>query len=308
MALSQEERIHWEKVIQETGGTREIMLNSREIPEKLSRCTKLVERTERMLPVGKGGIPDVRIVITKALDRKEECPVHVNCHGGGFVFPQGEDDDYYCAHIAAGIHGIVVDVDYAVGPDHPFPTAFEQSYAAVQWAFSQCKAWKADPKKVSMGGQSAGANLTAAVALRANETKDFQLCLQIPQYAAMDFDTDPSQKPEAEKQTEGAMERMRAFTAFYTAGQKELTKSPFVSPALATDDMLKGLPETLIITAGKCPLRYEDEAYGMRLVAAGTEVTMRRFLNSRHGFAGRMVDEWWEAQECVIRAISRASL
>ncbi|RHP42125.1 alpha/beta hydrolase [Clostridium sp. AF32-12BH] len=305
MALSQEERKHWEDVIRETGGTREIMLNSREIPEKLSKCRELVERTEMMLPVEKAGIPDVRIVITKALDRKDGCPVHVNCHGGGFVFPQGEDDDYYCAHIASGIHGIVVDVDYAVGPDHPFPTAFEQSYAAVQWAFSQCENWHADEKRVSMGGQSAGGNLTAAVALRANESKDFQLCLQVLAYAAMNFQTDPASRPET---TPGAVERMRAFDAFYTAGDKALNLSPFVSPGLATDAMIKDLPSTLIITAGRCNLRFEDEAYGMRLVEAGTEVTMKRFLNSRHGFAGRMVDEWWEAQECVIHAILGASL
>ncbi|MEQ2563279.1 alpha/beta hydrolase [Ventrimonas sp. CLA-AP-H27] len=308
MALSQQEREYWGRVIRETGGTREIMLNSREIPEKLKICTENTVRQEYKLPVNKKGVPDVRVIVTKAIDRKEGCPVHVNCHGGGFVFPQGEDDDFYCAHIAVGIKGIVVDVDYAVGPDYPFPVAFEQSYAAVEWAFSQCEAWKADRNRVSMGGQSAGGNLTAAVALRANESKDFQLCLQVLQYAVMDFATDPGNKPEARLQTDGAIERMRAFDAYYTGGDANLNVLPFVSPALATDKMIEGLPQTLIVTAGKCNLRFEDEAYGMRLAAVGVPVTMKRFLNSRHGFAGRMVDEWWEAQECVIRAINRVTL
>lgn len=308
MALSQQEREYWENIICNTGGTREVMLKSREFPEKLKQCTEKVERQECTVPVNKEGIPDVRIVITKALDRKKGCPVHINCHGGGFVFPQGEDDDFYCAHIASGMHGIVVDVDYAVGPDYPFPTAFEQSYFIAFWVFSQCEAWEADKNRVSMGGQSAGANLTAAVALRANESKDFRLCLQVLQYAVMDFATDPANKPEARRQTDGAIERMRAFDAYYTAGDDNLNLLPFVSPGRATEKMIKGLPATLIITAGKCNLRFEDEAYGMRLAASGSEVTIKRFLNSRHGFAGRMVDEWWEAQECVIRAINRTSL
>ena len=157
-----------------------------------------------------------------------------------------------------------------------------------------------------MGGQSAGANLTAAVALRAGESGDFRLCLQVLAYGVMDFATDPGQKPDARNQTEGAMERMRAFNAYYTGGDRNLNLSPYVSPALATDRMLKGLPPALIITAGQCGLRFEDEAYGRRMAAQGVEVTIKRFLNSRHGFAGRMVDEWWEAQECIIRAVNRA--
>ena len=65
--------------------------------------------------------PPVRLVISTALDRTDNCPVHVNMHGGGFVFPQDHDDDLYCARVAAGIRGIVVDIDYAISWDHPLP-------------------------------------------------------------------------------------------------------------------------------------------------------------------------------------------
>ena len=79
-----------------------------------------------------------------------------------------------------------MDIDYAVSWDHPFPTAFEQSYAVVKWVFEQCSAWNADPKRISVGGHSAGGCLSAAIALRAAATRDFTLCMQLLDYSALD--------------------------------------------------------------------------------------------------------------------------
>ena len=299
--MLEERKQYYLDIIANTGAKREVMIDSREIPEDYRAYLDAVERKEYIIDVPAVGVP-VKCVVSFAKNRTENCPVHVNAHGGGFVIQRNEDDDMYCAHLADGIRGIVVDVEYALCPEYAFPVAFEQCYEAVKWTFGKCKEWTADENRVSMGGHSAGGNLTAAVALKANGSKDFKLCLQILDYAALDFATDALDKP-GNREPMMPVERSRAFTAFYVDDNLELTKSPMVSPAFATDEMLAGLPKALVITAGKCGFRFENEKYGRRMAEQGVEVSMKRFLNSRHGFSVRLVDEWREAQDLIIRYI-----
>lgn len=149
-----------------------------------------------------------------------------------------------------------------------------------------------------MGGHSAGGCLVAAIAMKAAKTGDFMPCLQILDYAALDnyaaFE-------------EGGSERSQAFSTYYCDGNVELLKDPYVSPAYAECDMMAGQPRALIINAQNCPFCEMNEEYGRKMIEAGNEVTMKRFLNSRHGFTVRMVDEWQEAQTLIIRAILQAS-
>lgn len=147
MSLTQQQKEEYRQVLERTGAHRNV---TRVITEEYKAFLNKVKQEEFTLPLEAPAAP-VRLVISTALDRTDNCPVHVNMHGGGFVFPQDHDDDLYCARVAAGIRGIVVDIDYAISWDHPFPTAFEQSYAVVKWVFEQCSAWNADPKRVSVG-------------------------------------------------------------------------------------------------------------------------------------------------------------
>lgn len=296
MALTAEDKMELEEVLKRTGAHRETGAATRVIPEWYQANMEKVDRKEIVLPVPKAGAP-VRCVITAAKDKADDCPVHINMHGGGFIFRQDGDDDLYCAHVAARIRGIVIDIDYASSRDYPYPMAFNQSYEVVRWVFGQCSAWGADPEKVSIGGHSAGGCLAAAISLKAAETKDFRLCLQILDYAA----TDNYMAYE-----EGGAERSRAFSDYYADGERERLKEPYASPAYATVDMMGGQPRTLIVNAARCPFCKINEEYGKRLVEAGTEVIMKRFLNSRHGFVIRMLDEWQEAQELIIREIMEA--
>ncbi len=268
------------------------------IPEEYTAYLDQVEQRELTLPLEAPAYP-VRLVISTAKDKMDQCPIHVNMHGGGFVYPQDHDDDMYCAHLAAATHGIVVDIDYATSWEHPFPCAFEQSYAVVKWVFEQCEGWGGDPKRISIGGSSAGGALTAAISMRAAATKDFELCLQILDYAALD---------NYQSVLPGANERSNAFSKLYADGDDRVLQLPFCSPAFATDDMLKNLPPTLIINAGHCPFKKDNEQYGLRMAAMGTEVTIKCFMDSPHGFTVRMAGEWQEAQELIIRAINEASL
>ena len=300
MDFTDQEKEAFHKIIQETGGNRETMLQAREIPDWYSAYLNRVERTAVTSPVPSVGVP-VTCYISAAKDRTSGCPVHINCHGGGFYLPQNQDDDMYCAHLAAEIKGIVVDVDYALCPDHSFPVAFEQSYEAVKWAFGQCREWDADPNRVSMGGHSAGGNLTAAVALKANQTKEFKLCLQVLDFAALDLvrftaGDDPQSR------------RGRAFHDMYRGGSDEAALSPYYTPSNAGDEMLKGLPPALVITAAHCPFRDLDAEYGLRMARQGVEVTLKNFTKSHHGFTMRMLDEWPKAQELIIRMLQNSRL
>ncbi|MBT9777545.1 alpha/beta hydrolase fold domain-containing protein [Clostridium sp. MCC353] len=300
MAFTEQEKEAFRKIIQETGGNRETMLQARYIPDEYREYLNRVERETVVVPAPLTKTP-VTCYVSTAKDRTDHCPVHINCHGGGFYLPQNQDDDMYCAHLAAEIKGIVVDVDYALCPDYQYPTAFLQSYEAVKWAFSQCEAWGADPKRVSMGGHSAGGNLTAAVALKANRTKEFQLCLQILDFAALDLASfTKGEEPQAR--------RSRAFNDMYSGCDETVISQPYYTPVLAEDSGLKGLPETLVIAAGICPFKDMNLEYGTRIAGQGSLVTMKCFANSHHGFTMRMLDEWQEAQQLIISKLREASL
>lgn len=249
----------------------------------------------------------VKCYVFTAKNRTANCRVHINVHGGGFVRPHVLRDEVYSAKVADRIQGIVVDVDYDLAPEYPYPTAFNQCYDVCKWVFSKLKDWDGDGKRVSMGGHSAGANLTAAVCLKANQTKEFQLCLQVLDYGCFDMVTDPADKPEA-KTNLIPVERGRMFSLAYTEGNRELLNDPFCSPLLAPDEMLTGLPEALVVSAGHDNFRFEDNQYALRMVHAGVKVTLRCFLHSSHGFIVHCTDEWEEGQNLVIHMINQASL
>ena len=295
MALTQADKEYYKEVLERTSGHRN---RERVIPPEYVAYLDQVEQKELILPLDAPACP-VRLVISTAKDKMDQCPIHVNMHGGGFVYPQDHDDDMYCAHLAAEIHGIVVDIDYATSWDHPFPCAFEQNYAVVKWVSEQCQEWGGDPKRISIGGHSAGGCLTAAISMRAAATKEIALCLQMLDYAALD---------NYQSVLPGANERSNAFSKLYADGDDRVLQLPFCSPAFATDDMLKELPPTLIINAEHCPFKKENETYGLRMAAMGTEVTIKCFMDSPHGFTVRMAGQWQQAQELIIRAIKEASL
>lgn len=296
MALSEKEIEELKEVLNRTGGNREKSQKERIIPDEYTAHQNNVVREEWTIDSPSTGVP-CRVIKTTAKNKDENCPMLVNYHGGGFIHPQDHDDDMFCARVADDLHGVVVDIDYAVTPDYFFETIFEQSWDMALWAFSKAGEWGVDPKRIAIGGHSAGGCLTAAISLRTAATKDIQPCLQILDYAANDnyMPFEP-----------GGLERSRAFSTLYVNGNIRELQSPFCSPAYATDEMLENNPKTLIINAKNCPFCAVNTKYGERLAAAGVEVTMKTFVNSRHGFTIRLVDEWDEAQKLIVRSILEA--
>lgn len=294
MSLTIEERQKWFDVLERTNRHRN---EEKKYPEEYAAYLDKVVQETIIVPTT---IP-VKCIITTPNNKIDNCPVHINMHGGGFIHGQDHDDDLYCAKIAYAIKGIVVDIDYATSDKHPFPAAFDQCYEVVKWAFDQCATWHADPKRISIGGHSAGGCLVAAISLKAAKTKDFKTCLQILDYAAND-------NSDCVEHTNEQNIRSAAFSMLYADGDAELLKDPYVSPVFATDDMLYDQPRTLIINAKNCPFCTVNENYGLRLVQAGNEVIMKRFTKSMHGFTVRMAAEWLEAQDLIIKEINAASL
>ncbi len=305
MALSKDEVLRLENILTNTKGFRDLAGQNRSVPENYRIFMDKTTRGEEKVRIP-GQENPVSCYITEAIEKPRECPVHINIHGGGFYYGHSEDDDLYCAHIAAEIKGIVVDIDYALTPAHPFPAAFEQCYEVARWVFRMCDSWGADPRRVSMGGQSAGGNLTAAVAIKAAQTGDFTLRLQVLEYPALDFATPPLKKTTGNELDESMAARYQAFSDLYTDGDPELLQYPLVSPIIVTDSIIDSLPEALIVTGGKDSLRTEAEEYGLRLVRRGVPVTMKRFCKSRHGFTVRMQDEWEDSQRFVINELKKA--
>ena len=249
----------------------------------------------------------VTCYVFTAKNREPGCRVHINIHGGGFIKSHAERDELYSSGLADKIHGIVVDVDYALSPEYPYPVAFNQCYDVCSWVFGKLNEWDGDPKRVSLGGHSAGANLTAAICLKAGQTGDFRICLQVLDYGFFDLLTDPSEKPEADTNLI-PVERARLFTLAYTNGDLNPKPDPFMSPSCAPDYMLQGLPEALVIAAGKDNFRFENLEYARRLALNGVRVTAKCIPEAKHGFIVFCSEGWEEGQALVIEAILRAAL
>ena len=234
-------------------------------------------------------------------NREDNSTLVVVIHGGGFCKGYSEVDAAFSAMIAVETNSLVLDVDYKLAPEYPFPVAFEETYDVVKWAYENAEKLGIDKSKIVLCGSSAGGNIAAAVAMKAVETKDFEIKLQVLNYPALDLYTDPAEKSEAEKMYV-PFEQARQYNSLY-ASSKEEAQNPYVSPVFATEDMLKGLPDTVFLTGGLDTLHTEAEKYAYMMIEAGVKVTIRRFLNSEHAFTVHCTGEWLEAHKMIAKSI-----
>lgn len=233
-------------------------------------------------------------------------PVVVYYHGGGWVIGDLDTNDGLCRLLSNGASAVVVSVDYRLAPEHRFPAAVEDSYAALEWVFRNAARLDADPSRIAVGGGSAGGNLAAAVALMARERGGPALTYQVLIYPAtnlVELDTE-SHRSFAEGYGL-TREHIEFFRDSYIpdAGDR---RSPYASPLLAAS--LEGLPPALVITAGFDPLRDEGIAFAERLEAAGVPTATVNYPGMIHGFVtlDRLFGEAEEAIGEAARALSEA--
>lgn len=255
-----------------------------------------VERKEILVPTSQG---PSKVYLIRPHTLPERPGVLINIHGGGFVRPHMPCNTYFCAKMAVEAGVIVLDLDYRLAPEYPYPVAFLECYDVIRWTYAQLPAWGADSENVILCGHSAGASLTISIAMKARLTGDFQLRKEILDFGAFDMATDPAQKKGIDVSVL-SIERMRAFNLLYTDNDTRVLYSPYVSATYAPDELFLGLPETVVITAGKDPFRFEAEELAGRLVAQGVRVTVQRFLDSNHGFTVHCTGGWRAAQELIL--------
>lgn len=208
-------------------------------------------------------------------------PVLVFFHGGGWVICDLDTHDGLCRSLANGTGCVVVSVDYRLAPEHKFPAAPEDCYAATQWVAAHAAEINGDPSKIAIGGDSAGGNLTAVVAQMARDQDGPKLIFQLLIYPGTDFGM---KSRSIEENAEGyylTRDDMLWFRNHYLNSDAD-RENPLASPMLAAS--LKGLPPALVITAQYDPLRDEGEAYGHKMEAAGVPVKISRYDGMIHGF------------------------
>lgn len=269
------------------------------IPEHES-CIASVLCEKRSI-VTREGVSEFYLITPEKV--KTPCPLYINIHGGGFVKGHSPMDNAFCSMISSKLGCRVIDIDYRLAPEHPFPAALNECYDIVKWVFENARELGIDRGKIAVGGHSAGGNLAAAVTLMANQSKDFQILLQILDYPFLDAVTDPADK--VSETDILPVERMRAFNKLYTQNDEDLD-NPFISLVCAKEEMLRGLPPALVITAGLDCLRFEGGKYASMLAQAGVEVRVKRFLKSNHGFTVYCVQEYAEAQKLIADTLEQA--
>jgi acetyl esterase len=208
-------------------------------------------------------------------------PILLYLHGGGFVNGNITTHDEPCRLLCHHGHMHVVSVEYRLAPEHPYPAPIHDAAAALAWVQREADALGADPQRVLIGGDSAGANLATVAALDA-AAQDRAPAAQLLIYPALDMASTFASRALFGRGYMLTSEDMDAFSRLYL-GDLDATDAGWrASPLRATT--LHQAPPALIVTAGFDPLRDEGEAYAERLCANGRQVILRRYSGLVHGF------------------------
>jgi acetyl esterase len=240
-----------------------------------------LEKVEPLsIPAPHGSIP-ARLYTPKKLRKTGGlAPCLVFFHGGGWVIGDLDSHDVVCRILADQGQLIVISVDYRLAPEHRFPAAVDDSIAATKWIAENSKQLGLDASRLMVGGDSAGGNLAAVIALAARDGDGPAIAGQVLIYPATDFSmTHPSHR-EPETSILLTHSVIRWFCNHYLGGAD--INDWRASPARAKT--LAGLPPAYVLTAGADPLRDEGDEYAKRLKEAGVAVTYRHFPGQFHGF------------------------
>lgn len=208
-------------------------------------------------------------------------PALVYFHGGGWVIGSLASHDPACRRLAQMSGCAVIAVDYRLAPEHRFPAAFDDAYAATSWVAAEAASLGLDPTRIGVAGDSAGANLAAAVALKARDEARPALGVQVLIYPATQFDADTQSNIRNAEGYGLTTAAMRWFSAQYIPDPAH-RQSPFASVMKAQS--VSGLPPAFVATAEFDPLCDEGEAYAERLRKGGVPVTLIRYDGTIHGF------------------------
>jgi acetyl esterase len=233
-------------------------------------------------------------------------PAIVYYHGGGHVIGSLDTHDLVARNLCAGVGAVVASVDYRMGPEHKFPAAVDDCFAALNWVHANAVSLGADPGRIGVHGDSAGANLAAVAALLARDAGGPQLRLQSLVYPVADYTMSGASYGKY-AQGYGVLTRdaMAWFARHYLrspADAEDWRASPIKAPSH------DGLAPAVVIVA-ECDVLHDDgESYAEALRRAGVPVEYRQYRGMIHGFLGMVpvVDDAMVAQRQVWAAFKRA--
>ncbi|OON73269.1 alpha/beta hydrolase [Streptomyces tsukubensis] len=206
-------------------------------------------------------------------------PVILYVHSGAFTYGSPEAEEEHALRYALDAEAVVVSVDYRLAPEHPYPAAADDAYAALTWIAAHAAEVGGDPERIAVAGVSAGGNIAASTVLRARDLAGPKVTFQLLIYPVLDSGLTSASMRESTNTP--IFDRAAAELAwrYYAEGHDQ---APYASPAHAAD--LGGLPPTLIVVAEVDPLRDEGHHYAERLSAAGVTTEFIQAPGAVHGF------------------------
>jgi acetyl esterase/lipase len=237
---------------------------------------------KRAVP-GPPGDPDIEVAIFRPVELAANPPALYWIHGGGFVLGDVDGDMEVPSQFADKLGAIVVSVEYRLAPEHPFPAPVEDCYAGLVWMSEHAADLGFDPRKLAIGGLSAGGGLAAAVALMARDRGGPSLCFQLLDIPEVD---DRLSTSSMKQFTDTPLWNHRNAVLSWEAylGPNHGETSPYAAPARAAD--LSGLPPAYVVTCEFDPLRDEGIEYAQRLIQAGIATELHHYPGTFHGSSG----------------------
>lgn len=249
----------------------------------LAQREKVAKILDEKISGPHGTIP-IRLYIPKG---KAPHPVLMFFHWGGWVYGSVEESDHLCRKLCNRTDAIIASVDYRLAPENPFPSPFDDCYTATTWVAKHAQEFLGDHKHIGVMGESAGGNLAAAVATKAQTETLFRLSLQVLINPILDYNCNTIGQREEGEDLFMTKESIRWFWKQYLPEGKE-GYNPLIAPLEAAS--LQGIPETIIVTAGRDSLRSEALAYAKRLRDNHRPVVVLDYPAAVHGFLSLPVD------------------
>jgi len=224
-------------------------------------------------------------------ENPEIAPIFLDLHGGGFILGGAEMDHAMNLEFNRQVDCKVISIEYAKAPQFPYPVAVNQVYAVAKHIFENAEKYGIDREKMSIGGHSAGGNLSTVACMKAKQEGQFQFVCQVLDYPPLDLATNPYKKPHPK----GAIspEMASIFNTCYVDPKQ--AKESSVSPVYATLEELEGLPPALFILAGGDSLHDEGLRYCEMLKTAGVVTECFEYPNAKHGFTLQPSDDTTDA-------------
>lgn len=226
--------------------------------------------------------PDVPVRIYSPTRATGLLPGLLWMHGSGFVVGSPKMDDPLLSRIVEEVGCVVVSVDYRLAPEHPFPAAPDDSYAALTWMVANAQKLGVNSDRLAVAGQSAGGGICAAVALMARDRGEVKLSFQMPLYACLDDRHITSSSHEiTDARTWNRALSLKAW-GVYLGADDQGDVSPYAAPIRATS--LAGLPPTYMMIGTHDLMRDENIEYANRLMQAGVPTELHVYPGAFHGF------------------------